>query len=178
VRPSIVVRDALLPKVDSRRLCCFRNAIAVPSVLYWRVRQYNGTDFPIGPYCTDLFDFYPVSVSSDGTDLIGETPYERSGWMPVDGFVGSTTPSVVHPEHVQAIPDEWVMIWLLNLLEIGYRRRAAVQFVNRVFRSIELVYHALRSPRVNLVVSARNNETYASAVRIGVHEKSSGHPVE
>jgi RHS repeat-associated protein len=29
-----------------------------------------------------------------------------------------------------------------------------------------------------LVVSARNNETYASAVRIGVHEKSSGHPVE
>jgi hypothetical protein len=26
-----------------------------------------------------------------------------------------------------------------------------------------------------LVVSARNNETYASAVRSGVHEKSSGH---
>jgi hypothetical protein len=31
---------------------------------------------------------------------------------------------------------------------------------------------------LGLVVSARNNETYASAVRIGVHEKSSGHPVE
>jgi hypothetical protein len=30
----------------------------------------------------------------------------------------------------------------------------------------------------DLVVSARNNETYASAVRIGVHEKSSGHHVE
>jgi hypothetical protein len=29
-----------------------------------------------------------------------------------------------------------------------------------------------------LVVSAINNETYASAVRSRVHEKSSGHPVE
>jgi hypothetical protein len=33
----------------------------------------------------------------------------------------------------------------------------------------------LKLKLADLVVSARNNETYASAVRSGVHEKSSGH---
>ena len=149
VHPSIVIRDASLPKVDTRRLCFFRNAIAVSSVLYSRTKQYKANT-PVGAYCTDLFDFYPISVSSDGTDLIGQTPYEVAGWMEVDGFAGSTTPSVVHPQHVRVIVDEWLMMWLLNLLEGKYRQRAAVQFRNRIFRSIELAYYALRSPIVNL----------------------------
>ncbi len=149
VHPSIVIRDASLPKVDTRRLCSFRNAIAVSSVLYSRTKQYRANT-PVGVYCTDLFDFYPISVSSDGKDLIGQTPYEVAGWMEVDGFAGSTTPSVVHPQHVRVIVDEWLMMWLLNLLEGTYRRRAAVQFRNRIFRSIELAYYALRSPIVNL----------------------------
>jgi len=149
VRPSIVIRDASLPKVDARRLCSFRNAIAVSSALRFRAEHYM-MNAVMGVYCTDLFDFYPVSVSSDGTDLIGQTTFERSGWMEVDGFAGSTTPSVIHPQHVRVIPDEWLMIWLLNLLEKKHQRKADVQFRNRVFRSIELAYHALRAPVVNL----------------------------
>ncbi len=149
VQPSIVIRDASLPKVDARRLCSFRNAIAVSSVLYSRTEQYM-MNTPMGVYCTDLFDFCPVSVSSDGTDLIGRTPFEVSGWMEVDGFAGSTTPSVIHPQHVRMVSDEWLMVWLLNLLEVKYRRRADVQFRNRIFRSIELAYYALRAPIVNL----------------------------
>jgi hypothetical protein len=149
VRPSVVIRDASLPKVDARRLCSFRNAIAVSCVLRFRMEHYtiNGT---MGVYCTDLFDFYPVSVSSDGTDLIGQTIFERSGWMQVDGFAGSTSSSVIHPQHVRVVPDEWLMIWLLNLLEKKHRRRTDVEFSNRIFRSIELAYHALRSPVANL----------------------------
>lgn len=153
VWPSIVIRDASLPQVDAGRLRSFRNAIAVSCVLRSHIERYT-MNAVMGVYCTDLFDFYPVSVSSDGTDLIGQTPFEVSGWMEVDRFAGSTTPSVIHPQHVRVIPDEWLMIWLLNLLEIKYQRRADVQLRNHVFRSIELACYALRAPIVNLGAQA------------------------
>ena len=151
VHPSVVIRDAGLPKVHTQRLCRFRNAIAVSSVLHSRMQHYMRDElFGSGAYCTDLFDFYPISVDFDGTDLIGQTVFERSGWMPVDGFAGCTVPSVIHPQHVRVVFDQWLMIWLLNLLDMRARRRTDVEFVNRVFRSLELACHALRAPAVNL----------------------------
>ncbi len=151
IHPSTVVRDASLPKVDANRLCRFRNAVAVSSVLLSRTNHYVKDDLLYGgAYCTDLFDFYPVSVSSDGTDLIGETVYERSVYMQVDEFLGSTTPAVIFTEQVAPVFDQYLMVWLLNLLEHRARRKADIQIANRVFRSIELAYHALRAPMVNL----------------------------
>jgi hypothetical protein len=149
VQPSIVIRDVSLPKVDARRLCDFRNAIAVASVLRSLIEKYT-KDGIMGAYCTDLFDFHPVSVSSDGTDLIGRTLFEKSIGMDVAKFSGSTTPSIIFPQHVRVIPDEWLMMRLLNLLEMRCRRKGSTQFKNRVFRSIDMAYYALRAPMVNL----------------------------
>ena len=67
-----------------------------------------------GHYCTDLFDFHPVSVSSDGTDLVAQTPFEISAWCRVNDFCGQTTPAVIYPENIQPAFDEKLMSALLD----------------------------------------------------------------
>lgn len=72
VNPSIIVRDKSMPKVHVSHLCAFRNAIAIAAVIGSRTLSYINNE-ATGHYCTDLFDFHPVSISSDGTDLIAKT---------------------------------------------------------------------------------------------------------
>jgi hypothetical protein len=66
----------------------------------------------------------------------------------------------------------YVVVVLLGSIMANGQERQAGWSTPMIFR------HGEVDELVVLVVSARNNETYASAVRIGVHEKSSGHPVE
>lgn len=149
VYPSIIVRDENLPKVDAVHLSSFRNAIAVSCVIYSRVQSYL-SDTQRGFYCTDLFDFCPVSVSSDGTDLSVRTAHEIGAWAPVEKFRGQLTTAVVHPEHIHPLFDDEFMLCLCNLIERKFNRASERKFKNRVNRSLEMAYHALRSPCVNL----------------------------
>ncbi|MBN2129158.1 MAG: hypothetical protein JW741_06660 [Sedimentisphaerales bacterium] len=149
VSPSIIIRDASLPKVAAEDLCCFRNAIAVPYVIASQMVWYLRGD-AMGYCCTDLFDFYPISVSSDGGDLSIRTPYE-AGWGPYpDSFTGQVTYAVAHPENLQPVLDDSFMHALLDLLETSTRSSGDVAFRNRVLRSLEIAYYALRSPFVHL----------------------------
>lgn len=149
VKPSIVLRDAKLPKVGAIHLSSFRNAIAVSSVIYSRVQSYLSNRLT-GFYCTDLFDFCPVSVSSDGTDLSFTTAYETGAWAPVEGFRGQLTPAVVHPESIYPLFDDEFMLCLLNLIEAKYDRKSKKEWRNRVIRSLEMAYYALSAPFVHL----------------------------
>lgn len=149
VNPSIIVRDKSLPKVDASHLCAFRNAIAIGGVIGSRAMSciQNQTT---GYYCTDLFDFHPVSVSSDGKDLIGKTPFETSGWLQVDNFVGQTTLSVIHPELIRAADDKELVLALLDVVEKKTRTSDEQSFKTQVVRSMQMVFYALRSPLANL----------------------------
>jgi hypothetical protein len=149
VNPSIIVRDESLPKVDASHLCAFRNAIAIAGVIGSRICSciHNQTT---GFYCTDLFDFYPVSVSSDETDLVAKTPFELSAWCNVNNFAGQTTPAVVYPENIQPAFDEKLMLALLDVVEKKPLTRDEQSFKTRVIRSMEITYYAMRNPFVTL----------------------------
>jgi hypothetical protein len=145
VNPSIIVRDKSLPKVDATHLCAFRNAIAIAAVIGSRALSciQNQT---AGFYCTDIFDFHPVSVSSDGTDLIGGTPFEMSMCCGVDDFSGQTTPAVIYPQNIHPVYDKELMLALSDLVEKKVHKLNDKSFKNRVIRSMEMVYKAMRSP--------------------------------
>ncbi|UCF14654.1 MAG: hypothetical protein JSW59_14665 [Phycisphaerales bacterium] len=149
VNPTIIARDESFSKVDARRLCAFRNAVAVSAVVYSRARSCPPSTTQ-GVFCTDLFDFHPVSVSSDGTDLIGRTPFELSWWPRAGEFAGQTTLAVIHPETISPSFDSEFMVALLDLIEMRCRTRAMRDFQNRIVRSVEMAYHALRSPSATL----------------------------
>lgn len=148
VNPSIIVRDESLEKVEPSHLCAFRNAIAISSVIGSRILSHNQTN--TGFYCTDLFDFYPVSVSSDGTDLIARTAFEDSICCDVNNFSGQTTSSVIYPENIRPAIDDKLMLALLDVIEKKARTLEEKRFKNRVTRTMEMVFYALRSPFVVL----------------------------
>jgi hypothetical protein len=148
VNPSIIVRDKSMPKVDASHLCAFRNAIAIAAVIGSRTMScQNDTT---GHYCTDLFDFHPVSVSSDGTDLVAQTPFEISAWCRVNDFAGQTTPAVIYPENIEPACDDKLMSALLDVVEKKARTLDEKSFKNRVIGSMEMAYYAMRSPFVTL----------------------------
>lgn len=149
VNPSIIVRDESLPKVDASHLCAFRNAVAIAAVIGSRTISciQNQTT---GYYCTDLFDFYSVSVSSDGTDLIARTPFENSFCCSVNDFAGQTTSAVIYPENIQRAFDEKLMLALLDVVEKKARTLDEKSFKNRIIRSMEMAYYTMRSPFVTL----------------------------
>jgi len=149
VNPSIIVRDENLPKVDVSHLCAFRNAIAIAAVVGSRICSYIHNESQ-GFYCTDLFDFHPVSVSSDETDLIVRTPFENSFCCNVNDFTGQTTSAVIYPENIQPAVDEKFMLALLNVVEKKTRTHDEQSFKTRVVRSMEMAYYAMRSPFVTL----------------------------
>jgi len=149
INPSIIVRDESLPRVDASHLCAFRNAIAIAAVVGSRVYLCIREQIPVF-FCTDLFDFYPVSVSSDGTDLIARTPFEISAWCNVNDFTGQTTPAVIYPENIQPVLDEKLMLALLDVIENKARTFDEKSFKTRVIRSMEMSYYAMRSPFVTL----------------------------
>ena len=148
MNPSIIVRDESLEKVEPSHLCAFRNAIAISSVIGSRILSHKQTN--TGFYCTDLFDFYPVSVSSDGTDLIARTAFENSICCDVNKFSGQTTPAVIYPENIQPVIDDKLMIALLDVVEKETRKLDEKSFKVRVIRSMEMAYYAMRSPFVTL----------------------------
>jgi hypothetical protein len=149
VNPSIIVCDEGLPKVDASHLCAFRNAVAIAAVTKSRTISciQNST---IGYYCTDLFDFHPVSVSNDGTDLIAKTPFELCAWCNVNSFTGQTTPAVIHPENIRPEFDEKLLLALSNVVEKKARTLEDKSFKNRMTRSMEMAFYAMRSPFVTL----------------------------
>lgn len=149
VNPSIIVRDERLAKVDASHLCAFRNAIAIACVVGSRVCsciQNQSTGF----FCTDLFDFHPVSVSNDGTDLIARTPFENSAWCNTNDFTGQTTLAVIYPENIQPAFDDELLLALLNVVERKPGTRDEKSFKTRIVRSMEMVFYALKSPLANL----------------------------
>jgi hypothetical protein len=149
INPSIVVRDENLPKVTSEHLVSFRNAIAVSSVIYSRIRSCL-TDNATGCTSTDLFDFYPISVSSDGDEFSVKSAYTIGVDRRIDKFKGQTALSEPYPESIRFEFDEELTLSLLNLIEKKYINAKDKEFKNRVIRSIEMVYYALRAPFVQL----------------------------
>jgi hypothetical protein len=149
VNPSIIVRDKCLSKVNVSHLCAFRNAIAIACVVASRVYLYTQGQIPVF-FCTDLFDFYPVSVSSDGTDLVARTAFENSIFCDADNFTGQTTPSVIYPESIRPVLDKEFMLTLLDLIEKKAYTPDEKSFKTRVIRSMEMAYYAMRSPFVTL----------------------------
>ncbi len=149
VNPSIVVRDESMPNVDFSHLCAFRNAVAIAAVIASRtilcIRNQT-----TGFYCTDLFDFHPVSISSDGTDLVARTAFENRDRCNVSDFAGQTIPAVVYPENIDPAVDDKFMPALLDVVESRPRKTDEKTFKNKVIRSMEMAYYAMRSPFVIL----------------------------
>lgn len=149
INPSVVVQDEDLSQVDASHLCAFRNAIAIAAVIGSLKDSYL-YGRPMGYYCTDLFDFHPVSISRDEKDLVARTPFEMCFGSKVSDFIGQTTWSVIYPNKIDPIYDKEFMTALLDVVEEQTHTRKKQLFKNRVVRSMEMAYCALKSPFANL----------------------------
>lgn len=149
ISPSIIVRDKSLPRVDADHIVSFRNAIAISSVIHSRTRSCLLSRVK-GCTSTDLFDFYPISISNDGNDFSIRSAYTIGVDHRIEKFKGQTTLSEPYPENITFESDQDLMLTLLNLIEKKYRKIEDKEFRDRIIRSTEMAYYALREPFANL----------------------------
>lgn len=149
LNPSIVVRDENLPKVDSIHLSAFRNAIAVSGVIYSRIQSCLSNSSR-GFTCSDLFDFYPISLSSGSNDLSVKT-FSTIGIDSLDRFQqGQATAVEPYPHTIQQLFDDELMLALLNIIETKPKETLHKKRKTKITRSLEMGYYALRSPFAHL----------------------------
>lgn len=98
--PSIVVRDSDLPRVEADHLTSFRNAIAIASVTYSRVKSYI-FQRNVGVSTSEVFDFYPVSPGRDGQGLFSWTATELGIGDTVEKFRGQPSTVVLYTQNLR-----------------------------------------------------------------------------
>jgi hypothetical protein len=145
LHPSIVIRDHHAPPLQATDLVALRNMLALAVVTDGRIRRCVHS-YDDGPSYSDLFEFYPVNVGRDGTNLIIESASEFGLASGFAGFRPQPHPAYIYPEHITPRPDLTLLSALLKLWRSSVRRGDGGAFRRRVFRSLEMAYHALASP--------------------------------
>lgn len=148
INPSILIVDINAP-LQYRNIEClvnFRNIIAISVILLnWsNLNPYN----VFGPLFSDSFDFYPISINLDGSSVI-ETPALTSLRSKESPFIATSIPGV--PEfNMNILYDKQVYNGLLKIWNLKYSgNNKHSKMINKVFRSIEVAYHALSIPKKN-----------------------------
>jgi hypothetical protein len=144
LKPSIVLRYDSLPKINSEILSSFRNAIAVSSVIESRVMSYK-FHRTTGCYTSEIFEFYPIQLSSDENDLITITAMEK-GIDAIKAFNGQSSPAVIYPNNLDFTYDKILMNSLLTFLDGDFRTKDERIFQTSVNQSLQFAFYALSTP--------------------------------
>lgn len=147
--PSIIIRkerDALIEHWD---LACFRNIIAIPSVMKSRLMNYLNP-FPNNVPFTDMFEFCLVNIGKDFENLVFRTPSESGAGNDVDKFSYNPNPAVIHPQLFKVEYDEPLMNALIKLYDDQSNNPQVRELKKKVYRSLEMVFYALRTFTTNL----------------------------
>lgn len=121
----------------------FRNIAAICTILPVRSKAITTLNV-LGPSCADYFDLYPMVPNSSG--FIVFRAGAVSGIDNRPGFTGQCSPHIVYGDTtIFSIDDE---LWnsLIRAWELCYYLKKNINSFRRIFRSLEVAFHALRVP--------------------------------
>ncbi|KJS18728.1 MAG: hypothetical protein VR72_21145 [Clostridiaceae bacterium BRH_c20a] len=177
IEPAVLIFNKRSPeKVKTvEAIVSFRNLIAMSVLLMgWSAVRPEGT--PFNPLFSDSFDFYPITLGKDH-GLITITP-AITGYRTTDApFIGM--PSMKVPRFLRlsydvddVLFDALLRIWKKRFLTPGKNDKHS----RRLFRSIEMAYHALSVPSKNESTHydyGVNISLWVSAFEILAHQNKS-----
>jgi len=147
ILPSIIIRDSSLPKVQLDYLCSFRTSIAVSSVIYSLVTSFR-LQRQFGIPTTEVFDFYPISLTQDKKNLFYQTASNK-GINSLDNFKGQSNPVYIDAQNLDFEYDTELLKSLLAILSKQGKKREDKIFKSKLFRSIQMANFAMRVPFFN-----------------------------
>jgi len=149
ILPSIIITDTLQRPVDPSILTNFRNIIAIPSVIRSRMHNYRIRRMHYVPF-TDHFEFCFVTPSIRNCNKVSYTTAAEGGIRLLKDFSCNPSLSIIRPQLFKIKLDSVLTNALIRLFDDRRRLRDIREFKEKIFRSLELLFYACRSPSANL----------------------------
>lgn len=147
IRPGALLIRADAPSaVDYPAVAAFRNVVAMSSMIDAWINQLAGGN-GLSPWWSDFFDFYPITATSDGNDLIGRSAAVLSMHSP-DKFSGQKAAHLPDTQMFTFALDRTVFEGCMQVWSRKYIRRRRERLSTKLFRSLEVAYHAMRLPSI------------------------------
>lgn len=145
--PSVVLmRDdapAAVGKWDTIR--AFRNIFAVSCLINGWQEMFASSNVTHSLF-SETFDIYPLFPSTDEKGFITRSP-AVTGFDSVGKFRGQTSPELPLPSQMKAAPDDAILKQLMTVWDSTFvQGKPAGWEVTRLFRSLEMAYHAMKLP--------------------------------
>jgi len=121
----------------------FRNIAAVCTILPVRGNEIT-TQNIVGPAYSDFFDLYPMAPHVSGGVVFQAGTVRGSHKRP--GFTGQCSPHIVYVKPRTFNIDEELWSDLIRAWDLCYYSKKNIKFFRRIFRSLEVAFHALRVP--------------------------------
>jgi hypothetical protein len=151
IKPTVMIakKNALIEAVSIEAVTSFRNIVALSILpLEWSTIRYGESDYSPDYRWSDSFDFYPVTYYDDRV-FINEPGYRSFSSKGVEIY-GSIAPHVYRPHHARnLLVDEAIYNTLVKCWHTHFIDNNNDSALLALFRSLELAYHALASPRKN-----------------------------
>lgn len=175
VEPTVLIVNANAPKkvFSVEALVAFRNIVALTIIFKgWSMLRYKGSS-SLSPLFSDFFNFYPVTLGKNGS-ILALTPALNSFRDASDPFIGmasSHISQVLNGGNLsfdEIIYNKLVEIWNYRYVDPALDE----QRTRRIFRSMEMVYHALSVPNKNEATTydyGLNISLWVSAFEILAH---------
>jgi hypothetical protein len=143
---ALLVRSDAPSTVDFYAVACFRNLVAISSLLEgWTMRLARGTaGYPLW---SDYFDFYSFTATKDGKDLIAKSMASNEADIP-DDFAGQRSPHLPNPDRLHFGTEEVILKGCLPYWRKCFVRGRWSWRTRVLFRSLEMACQASRVPAV------------------------------
>ena len=121
----------------------FRNICAIATIL----PAYEGGQWQ--PKYSDHFDIYPLSPGRDGMIVTNDAIVR--GLADSKGFSGQSNPLIQRPSHFTCHPSKVLLKRLIKVWGICHLAQRKRRSLQRLFRSLEIAWHACRFPTDSLM---------------------------
>jgi len=152
--PSAIISARTSAPLPGADLIDFRNVIALSCLVggaQHTVLSQSPVSSVIPIVCCDYFDLYPMYLPGNGHEALLSSSYGGIGMdTDIRKFRGQTSPALHNVDAAVPIPDRFVLDTLMNEWTALYvDGRPAESRVLRVFRSLQVAYHAAAMPAKN-----------------------------
>jgi hypothetical protein len=142
ISPSFLIIQESSPEHirDISALVGFRNNVAISSIIKGYERSLVN-NFGMYTLYSDYFDFYPISITKDGSGFLTNSP----SVLGYDGhnkeFIGQTAACLANPAYVKADSASTVYELIEKVWNRRYLRQRQDEWSSRkLFRSLEMAY--------------------------------------
>jgi len=146
IAPSaLLFRSDKPASVDYYALACFRNCLAICSVIDGTIFQLSGGTAGY-PVWSDYFDFYPYTVDRSGK-LTAQSVAIRHVSPPGE-FKGQKAPHLPAGDHLSFGHDENIFLRCTRVWNDYFVKESDTRSNRTLFRAVEVAYQAMRVPAV------------------------------